>query len=82
MPTHDKSTLGDRSFSFDSSVWNSIPNDGTSQLHANPPVVGPWLFPGKSTQTGVTMMGVDDMVVGEDHVLGPSCQRYNWQTGR
>ena len=26
-PTHSKTTLGDRSFSFDSSVWNSIPND-------------------------------------------------------
>ena len=23
-----------------------------------------------------------DLVVGEDHMLGPSCQRYNWQTGR
>ena len=26
-PTHSKATLGDRSFSFASSVWNSIPND-------------------------------------------------------
>ena len=26
-PAHSKATLGDRSFSFASSVWNSIPND-------------------------------------------------------
>ena len=26
-PAHSKTTLGDRSFSFASSVWNSIPND-------------------------------------------------------
>ena len=26
-PAHSKATLGDRSFSFTSSVWNSIPND-------------------------------------------------------
>ena len=28
-PAHSKATLGDRSFSFTSSVWNSIPNDVT-----------------------------------------------------
>ena len=27
-------------------------------------------------------MGSNELVVGEDHMLGPSCQRYNWQTGR
>ena len=27
-------------------------------------------------------MGSNDLVVGEDHMLGPSCQRCNWQTGR
>ena len=27
-------------------------------------------------------MGSNDLVVGEDHMLGPSCQRSNWQTGR
>ena len=26
-------------------------------------------------------MGSNDLVVGEDHMLGPSCQRYNWQMG-
>ena len=26
-PAHSKATIGDRSFSFSSSVWNSIPND-------------------------------------------------------
>ena len=30
----------------------------------------------------VTTMGSNDLVVGEDHMLGLSCQRYNWQTGR
>ena len=27
IPAHSKATLGDRSFSFASSVWDSIPND-------------------------------------------------------
>ena len=27
-------------------------------------------------------MGSNDLVVGKDHMLGPSCRRYNWQTGR
>ena len=26
-------------------------------------------------------MGSSKLVVGEDHMLGPSCQRYNWQAG-
>ena len=30
----------------------------------------------------VNTMGSNDLVVCEDHMLGPSCQRYNWQTGR
>ena len=38
-------------------------------------------FPGKPTRRAVTTMGSNDLVVGEDHMLGPSCQRYNWQTG-
>ena len=50
---------------------------GFGQLRANPHVAGPWLSPGKSTRRAVTTM-----VVGEDHMLGPSCQRYNSQTGR
>ena len=52
------------------------------QLRTNPHVVGPWLSPGKSTRRAVTTMGSNDLVVGEDHMLGPSCQWYNWQTGR
>ena len=31
-PAHSKATLGDRSFSFASSVWNSIPNDVRSSF--------------------------------------------------
>ena len=55
---------------------------GIGQLQANPHVAGPWLSPGKLTRRAVTTMGSNDLVVGEDHMLGPSCQRYNWQTGR
>ena len=45
-------------------------------------MAGPWLSPGKPTRRAVTTMGSNDLVVGEDQMLGPSCQRYNWQTGR
>ena len=41
-----------------------------------------WLSPGKPTRWAVTTMGSNDLVVGEDHMLGPSCQRYNLQAGR
>ena len=49
---------------------------------ANPHVAGPWLSLGKPTRRAVTTMGSIDLVVGEVHMLGPSCQRYNWHTGR
>ena len=55
---------------------------GSGQLQANPHVAGPWLSPGKFTQRAVTTMGSNDLLVGEVHMLGPSCQRYNWHTGR
>ena len=55
---------------------------GSGKLQANPHVASPWLSPGKPTRRTVTTMGSNDLVVGEDHMLGPSCQRYNWQTGR
>ena len=55
---------------------------GFGQLQANPHVVGPRLSPGKPTRRAVSMVGSNDLVVGEDHMLGPSCQRYDWQTGR
>ena len=55
---------------------------GSGQLQANPHVAGPWLYPGKPTRRAVTTMGSNELVVGEDHMLGPSCQRYNLQTGR
>ena len=45
-------------------------------------MVGLWLSPGKPTQRVVTTVGSNNLVVGEDHMLGPSCQRYNCQTGR
>ena len=55
---------------------------GSGQLQANPHVAGPWLSPGKPTREAITTMGSNDLVVGEVHMLGPSCQRYNWHTGR
>ena len=55
---------------------------GSGQLQANPHVAGPWLSPGKPTRRAVTTMGSNDLVVGEVHMLGLSCQRYNWHTGR
>ena len=45
-------------------------------------MAGPWLSHGKPTRRAVATMGSNDLVVGENHMLGPSCQRYNWQTGR
>ena len=55
---------------------------GSGQLQANPHVAGPWLSPGKPTRGAVTTMWSNDLVVGEVHMLGPSCQGHNWQTGR
>ena len=55
---------------------------GSWQMQANPHVAGPWLSPGKPTRRAVTTIGSNDLVVGEVHMLGPSCQRYNWHTGR
>ena len=54
---------------------------GSGQLQANPPVVCPF-SPGKPTRRAVAMMESNDLVVCEVHMLGPSCQRYNWHTGR
>ena len=50
----------------------------TGQLQANPPVTGQMLSPGKPTQRTATMMGSNDLVISEDDLVGPSCQRYNW----
>ena len=55
---------------------------GTTQLQANPLVAGPRHSHRKYTHRAVTMMGSNDLVIGEDHIVGPSCQRLNWQTGR
>ena len=46
---------------------------GFGQLQANPHVAGPWLSPWKPTRMAVTTMGSNDLVVGEDHMLGSSC---------
>ena len=55
---------------------------GTGQSLAIPFVAGPRLSPGKPTRVTVIMMVFIDLVVGVHHMLGSSCQRYNWQTGR
>ena len=55
---------------------------GSGQLQANPQVAGPRLSPGKSTRRVATAMGSNNLVIGEDHMLGASFQRYSWQTGR
>ena len=55
---------------------------GSGQLQAKPHVAGPWLSPGKPTWRAVTTMGSNNLVVGEDYMLGPSCQRYDWKMGR
>ena len=55
---------------------------GSGQLQVDPHVVGPWLSTEKPTRRAVTTMGSNDLFVCEDHMLGPSCQRYNWQMGR
>ena len=55
---------------------------GSGQLLADSHVAGPWLTHGKPTRRAVTTMGSSDLAEGEDHMLGPSCQRHNWQTGR
>ena len=54
---------------------------GSGQLQANPHVAGPWHSHGKPIRMAVATTGSNDLVVGEDHMLGPSCQRYDWQTG-
>ena len=55
---------------------------GSGQLQANTNVAGLWLSPGKPSRRMVTTMGSSDFVEGEDHMFGPSSQRYKWQTGR
>ena len=54
---------------------------GTGQLQAIISVMGLRLSAGKPIRRAVTTMRSVDVVVGEDHLLGPCCQQYNWQTG-
>ena len=53
---------------------------GTGQLHAKN--TGLRLPSGKRTQRAVTTMRSNNLVEGEDHLLGLSCLEYNWQTSR
>ena len=63
----------------DASVVHASCSD---ELLANPPVTGTRLSPRKLTRRAVTWMEIIDLVVGEDHILGQSCQRYDLLTGR
>ena len=67
------------SISPDASIVHA---SGSGQMQANPHVAGPWLSSGKPSRRAVTTVGSNDWVVGEDHMLGPSCQWHIWQTGR
>ena len=55
---------------------------GPGQLQTSPPVADLRLSAGKPTRRMVTTMECNDLVVGEDHLQGPSCQLYNWQSGK
>ena len=55
---------------------------GTGQLLGNSPVAGLRLSLRKSTRMMVTTMESNDLVLSEGRLLGPSCQRCYWQTGR
>ena len=66
-------------FTSDTSVVHA---SGIAPLQATPPVAGPKLSPGMLTRKALTKMGSNDLVVGEDHMVGLSCQLYNWKTGR
>ena len=57
------------------SLSTPLSPDNCRQIHMR-------LSPGKPTRKAVATMGSNDLVIGEDHIFGPSCQRYNWQTGR
>ena len=50
---------------------------GTGHLQSNILVVGPMFSPGKPIRRTATEMLSKDVVVGEDHLLGPSCNRYD-----
>ena len=39
-------------------------------------------FPWEDHPKGDNYDGSNDLVVGEDHMLGSSCQRYDWKIGR
>ena len=55
---------------FSCSDASVVEDSGTVQLLANPHVAGPWLSPGKPTRLAVSTIWSNDLVVGEDHMLG------------
>ena len=55
---------------------------GMGQSQVNLSVASPRLSTGKPTRRSATKMGSNELVAGEDHLLGPSCQWHNWQTSR
>ena len=56
-----------------------VHESGTRQLQAIVQAAGLRLSHGKPTRRAANTMESSDLVVGEDHLLEPNFQRYNWQ---
>ena len=73
------------------SLWENYPWENLPLEKSSPQMIE-WLYvwlcgrsetsPGKPTWRAVTTDGFNDLVIGEDHIFGMSCQRYSWQTSR
>ena len=68
--------------SFCSPDASVVHTSGIGQLQTTSHVAVLRLSSGKPIQRAVTTMGSNDLLVGEDHMVGLSCQWYNWQMGR
>ena len=66
-------------YSPDASVAHA---SGSRQLPASTPVAVQKHSSGMSTRRAVATLGSNDLVVGEDHMVWPSCLLCNWHTGR
>ena len=55
-------------------IASAVHDSGTEQLKSNPRETDPGLYHGKSNRRTVTRMRTNDVVVGEDHVVGPGFQ--------
>ena len=66
---------------LDSLDASDVYASGTGKLQANSPVICPKLTSGNPTRRMIATIGSNDLVIDEDHLLGQSCQRCNWQVG-